>query len=84
VQVAVVENAAAGRYLKGALLLLFRALDIGLVLDDLEHEEARGDGAGPEQEKETDDPKARPLQGDDAGRIVAVVDGSNGCLHGKT
>jgi len=47
VQVAVVEHAAAGRNLEGTLLLLVGALDVLLVLHDLEHEEAEGDGAGP-------------------------------------
>jgi hypothetical protein len=44
VQVAVVEHAAAGSYLKGALLLLLRALNKFLVAHDLEPEEAAGDG----------------------------------------
>ena len=43
-----------------------------------------GDGAGPEEKEEADEPEARPLEGDDAGSVVAVADGSNGCLHGST
>ena len=82
-QVAVVEHAAARSHLKGALLLLLGALDEFLVAHDLEPEEAGGNGAGPEQKEEADEPEARPLEGDDAGRVVAVANGSNGCRHCK-
>jgi hypothetical protein len=66
------------------LLLLVGALDVLLVLHDLEHEEAEGDGAGPEQKEETDDPEARPRKRNDAGRVVAVARSSSGCLHGSS
>ena len=81
VQVAVVEDAAAGSDLKGALLLLFGALHVFLVAHDLQPEEAACDGAGPEEKEETDEPEARALERDDAGRVVAAADGSNGWLH---
>ena len=51
VHVAVIEHAAAGRHLKGALLLLLRALNIFVVAHDLEPEETAGDGAGPEEKE---------------------------------
>ena len=75
VQVAVVEDAAARSHLKGALLLLVGALHVLLVVDDLQPEEAAGDGAGPEKKEEADEPEARALERDDAGRIAAVASG---------
>ena len=50
-QVAVVEDAAARRDLKGALLLLLGALDVFGVANDLEPEEAGGDGDRPRAER---------------------------------
>jgi hypothetical protein len=84
VEITVVEHAAAGSYLEGALLLLVGALGILLVLHNLEHEETDGDGAGPEEKEEADDPETRARERDDAGRVVAGATGSRGCLHGKT
>ena len=60
-QVAVVEHAAARRDLEGALLLLLGAVDELAVADDLQPEEAGGDGAGPKEKEEADEPEARPL-----------------------
>ena len=73
VKVAIVENAAARSYFKDALLLLVGAFDVFLVLNELEHEEAGGNGAGPDEKEEADEPEARPLERDDAGRILAVA-----------
>ena len=61
VHVAVIENAAAGRDLKGALLLLFRALHVFVVANDLQPEETRGDGDGPEEKEPAHKPEARQL-----------------------
>ena len=51
VHVAVVQDAAAGSDLKGALLLLLGALHIFVVANDLQPEQPRGDGEGPEEER---------------------------------
>ena len=82
-QIAVIKHAAARCHLEGALLLLFRALDVLLVLHHLEPEEARGNQDGPEQKKQADKPEARQLQRRGAQRGVAVPAGSNGRRHGK-
>ena len=68
VQVAVVEDAAPGSHLKGALLLLFGALHVFLVAHDLQPEQAARDGAGPKQKEEADEPEARPPEGNGAWR----------------
>jgi len=60
---AVVQNAAAGSYFKGVLLLLGGALHKVLVTHDLQPEEPAGDGAGPHEKEDADDQKARPLEG---------------------
>ena len=76
--VAVVKNAAARSYIKGALLLLFGALYEVLVAHDLKPEEAAGDGAGPDEEEEADDPEARALEGNAPGVLGAAADGLSG------
>ena len=50
-QVAVVEDAAARRDFKGALLLLLRAFHVVGMADELQPEEPGGDGEGPERER---------------------------------
>ena len=79
--VAVIENAAARSHFKGALLLLLGALDEFLVAHDLQPEEARGNGAGPEQKEEADEPEARPLERHGFWRLRAAADGLSGCRH---
>src|SRR6266568_4226756 len=82
-EVAIIENTAAGSYLKGALLLLLRALYVFRVLHDLKPEEAEGDGAGPKQKECAYKPKARQLhrRGARGGATRAVS--AKSCLHGK-
>ncbi len=80
--VAVVEDAAAWRDLKGALLLLLRAFNVFRVVDDLEPEEADGDGERPEEEEGTDEPEASPLHERGAGCCAARARGAKGAgLH---
>ncbi len=52
VQIAVVENAAAGRYLKGALLLLGGAVDEIFVMNDLQPDQPATDDDEPANEEE--------------------------------
>ena len=82
-QIAIVKNAAAGSYLKGALLLLLGALNIFAMANDLNPEEASGNGEGPEEEKQAHKPEARQLEGHGARCGVAVSIGSKCCLHGR-
>ncbi len=82
--IAVIEDAAAGSHLKGALLLLLRALDVFGVADDLEPEETACDGEGPEKEKKAHKPEARQLHGHGARCGAAVSVGAKSCLHGES
>ena len=83
VQVAVVENAAARRHFKRALLLLLRALHEFLVAHDLQSEEPGRDGAGPEEKKQADKPEARHPQREGARHGFAIGAGPDGSLHGE-
>ena len=80
-QVAVIKHASARRYLDTALLLLGRTvLEFG-VAHHLQPEQPAAYREGPQEKKQADEPEARPLEGDDAGRVIAASNGSNGCLH---
>jgi hypothetical protein len=79
--VAIVENPAAGSYIKGALLLFFRALNKILVTHNLEPEEPSRDGAGPQQEKKANDPEAGALERDSARSLGSAAYGLDGCRH---
>ena len=79
--VAVVKDAAARRDLKGALLLLLRAFDVFVVVDDLEPEETRGDGESPEEKEAGDQPETRQLHGRGARGGGAKTGCAECCLH---
>src|SRR5579862_9842383 len=70
-QVAIVQNAAAGSYFKCALLLLFCALNISRVLNDLEPEQTAGDRKDPHAEEEADEPETNAFERNNLGRIPA-------------
>ena len=80
-QVAVVENAAARSHFKGALLLLGGALHKLLMAHDLQPEQAAGNGAGPQEKEQADDPEARSLKRQSPCGWSAAADGLNGCRH---
>ena len=82
-QVAIVEHAASRRYFKGALLLLLCALNEFLMTDNLKPEEATGNGAGPKEKKQANQPEARPLERRDARWVRTVANVSKICLHGN-
>jgi hypothetical protein len=52
------------------------------VADYLQPKKPAGNGAGPEQKKQADQPETRPLERYNTRRIGAVPVDSNGCLHG--
>ena len=84
VQVAVVEHAAAGSYLKSSLLLPLGALHELLVAHHLQPEQAAANRHRPHQKEQADQPEARPLQRRDGPRrLGAVPVGLKGCLHGE-
>ena len=62
---------------RGGLLLLLSALEVLCVVEDLQPEEAAGNGNGPEAKKEADDPEARALERHGARGVVAVPVESN-------
>src|ERR1700733_426942 len=80
--VAVVENAAARRHLKGALLLLLRALDVVVVANQLQPKETRRDGKSPKKKEKADEPKASLVHQSGAGCRAAHTRGAKwGWLH---
>lgn len=82
-QIAIVQNAATRSYFKCALLLLFSALDILVMMNNLEPEEPARDSQSSEEEKQAHKPKARQLEGRGARSGVSVSVGSKGGLHGR-
>ncbi len=82
VHVAVVENAAAGRNLKGALLLLLGALNVFVVADDLQPEEARGNGTRPRRERSRRQAKNAPASWAWRAWVTVAKTGcAESCLH---
>jgi hypothetical protein len=84
VQVAIVENAAARRDLKGALLLLLRPIRVFLMANNLQHKQAACNRARPKHKEKADEPKARHPQRDSARQNAAIAVGPDGCLHGES
>ena len=82
-QIAIVEYAATGSYFECALLLLLGALDIFAVMNDLNPEEASGNGECPHEEEQAHKPKARQLERHGARCGVPVSVGSKSGLHGR-
>ena len=75
------KNAAAGCDLKCALLLLFGALNVIAVADDLQPEKPCRNGKGPEEKEAAHKPETRQLHGRGARRNDTGTSCAESCLH---